>query len=61
MTRLTEELKRVRMPPWSGDATVFVKPDQKLTPEFLRKQLEHIKDEAGAESIVCLSFSLYDE
>lgn len=44
-----------------GDSTMYVRPGQKLSREFLRGQLEYIKEEAGAESIVCLSFSLYDE
>lgn len=44
-----------------GDSTMYVKPGQKFTRYFLKRQLELIKNESGAESIVCISFSKYEE
>lgn len=43
-----------------GDFQMYVKNDQKMTREFLKAQLECIKEKMGAESIICISFSQYE-
>lgn len=43
-----------------GDFQMYVKNDQKMTREFLKAQLESIKEKMGAESIICISFSQYE-
>lgn len=43
-----------------GACEMFVKPDQKMTHEFLKGQLEIIRKKRGAESIICISFSQYE-
>jgi hypothetical protein len=43
-----------------GDCTMYVKGDQKMTPEFIGSQLDLIKEKSNAKSIVCISFSPYE-
>lgn len=43
-----------------GDFQMYVKNDQKMTREFLKAQLEIIKEKMGAESIICISFSQFE-
>lgn len=43
-----------------GGCTMYVKNNQKMTPEFMRDQLEHMKERENAKSIVCISFSQYE-